>query len=93
MQPNIRRASRGLARGLARLGGVASRPAFQAAVLLAGLVLFYWPMLADQPGWTGRGLYLYLFAAWAAVVALSMLIGAAQPPAGRGPGRPPEPGE
>lgn len=92
MQPNLRRTGRGLARGLARLRSIVSRPAFQVAALLAGLVMFYWPMLAGEAAWSGPQLFHYLFGAWAVLVVLLMLIGWGQPPAERrgppGPDRP-----
>lgn len=60
---------------LARLFG---RPASRMMVFLAAVALFVWPFLASWHQWYGRGLYLYLFAAWALVIAMILVLGVCQ---------------
>jgi hypothetical protein len=51
-------------------------PAFRPLVCLAALIAFSWPLIARNPagGWTCRGLYYYVYAAWGLVIGVLFLM-------------------
>jgi|Deesub1362A_J573_1020465.scaffolds.fasta_scaffold01032_11 hypothetical protein len=73
-----------------RVLSLPAQPAFRVVVFGVALVLFYWPFLTADTGWSGREMNRFFFLAWGVVIFLTLLIGLSLPGSRRGRGGQPK---
>jgi hypothetical protein len=64
------------------------RPAFWAGLFVLWLLLYLWPFIPADPGWTGLNRYVYLFVVWGLNIVVITIVAITLPPFRQGSGRP-----